>query len=107
MSFSKKESRKLREAYLAGDSQSVALDSAAVLNPASADVKLSMVASKITVQPAAGMTVAVTVSMNGIDFLAGGSATNTAPFTYSTPHLVGVVRLVCSAGAGNVSVLAA
>lgn len=106
MSIAKKESRKTRNAVLEGDTQSIPIDSSGVANPAQVDVKLSIVARQITVQPPSGVTITVTVSANGKDFLTGGTATNTAPFSYSTPHLVGVVRLLATVGAGNVSVLA-
>lgn len=103
MSISKSESRKLREAVLSGDSQISTSMSSAANNQ---DVKLSIVAQKVTVQCSGTLVVAVTVSANGKDFLSAGSATAAAPASYTT-HLVGVVRLTWTSGTGQATVLAA
>lgn len=73
------------------------------------DIKLDVVAQKITVQVTSGLTVTITGSVNGKDFFAIAAGVTTAD-TYgdgANEHLVKVVRITRTAGSGVATVAGA
>ena len=74
------------------------------------DIKLDIVARKITVQVPSTITVTITGSINGKDFFAIAAGVTNTTDTYgdqANEHLVKVVRILRTAGDGVVTVAGA
>lgn len=85
--------------------QTVALDAITTTDK----VKLDVVAKKITVQPATGMTITIDVSLDGVRWTQVVTGL-TALFTYGDTvgdHLVKHVRITRTAGTGRVIIVGA
>lgn len=68
-------------------------------------ITLGIVAQKITVQSTGDLAGNISVSANGVDFVAAGSFTDGALLTYST-HLCIAIKIDRTGGSGKLAILA-
>ena len=103
MAISKEQARKVRQATREGDEHRSITISAA---PTTDTIEFSIVAEKVSYQAIDPlMTATVTVSADGINFIAGTDLTAGAIITYSA-HMIKAIKFVRTAGAGQIVVLA-
>jgi hypothetical protein len=102
MAISKAQARKVRQPTLVGD-----LELTDLLNASNTSevIELSNVSEKVTIQSDGTLAGTVEFSTNGTDFYGSTAFTATVPLTYNT-HLVRVVRVTRTGGAGRLHLVA-